>query len=131
MYALHWFSPQYEKEEISESFYQLKLWEHFYLPVWFYQKTHKEYDFVRVKKDKSALEAQLYENLSLFLKSLEEKGVQNMQKDVKIGTSGSMLTLSGELYFVDSNLLREEINPATRTELLDGQYNSVNNGDEH
>ncbi len=131
MYAFHWFYPQYEKEEISESFYQLKLWEHFYLPVWFYQKTHKEYDFVRVKKDKSALEAQLYENLSLFLKSLEEKGVQNMQKDVKIGTSGSMLTLSGELYFVDSNLLREEINPATRTELLDGQYNSVNNGDEH
>ena len=54
-----------------------------------------------------------------------------MQKDVKIGTSGSMLTLSGELYFVDSNLLREEINPATRTELFDGQYNSVNNGDEH
>ncbi len=131
MYGFHGFHTEYEKEEIKESFYQLKLWEYFYLPVWFYEKSHKEYELVRVKTDKTQLEAQLYENLDLFLKSLEEKGVQNIQKDVKIGTSGSMLTLSGELYFVDSNLLREEINPATRTELINGQHNSVNNGDEH
>lgn len=131
MYGFHGFHSEYEKEEIVESFYQLKLWENFYLPIWFYQKSHKEYELVRVKMDKTELEAQLYENLDLFLESLEEKGVQNIQKDVKIGTSGSMLTLSGELYFMDSNLLREEINPATRTELLNGQYNSVNNGDEH
>ncbi len=131
MYAFHWFYPNYEKEEISESFYQLKLWENFYLPIWFYQKSHKEYELVRAKMDKTELEAKLNENLELFIESLEEKGVHNIQKDVKIGISGSMLTLSGELTFTDSNLLREEINPSIRMELINGQHNSVINGDEH
>lgn len=131
IYDFHWFYPEYEKEEITESFYQMQLWEYFYLPVWFGVKEHKEYEIIRVKKDKIVQEEQLYENLDLFLQTLEEKGVQNIQKDVKISTSGSMLILSGELIFTDTNMLREEINPSIGTELTNGQYNSVIDGNEH
>ncbi len=130
IYDFHWFYPEYEKAEITESFYQMQLWEYFYLPVWFEVKEHREYEIQRVKKDKTLQEAQLYENLDLFLQTLEEKGVQNIQKDVKISTSGSLLILSGELIFTDSNMLREEINSSIGTELENGQYNSVVDGNE-
>lgn len=126
----HWFLPDFEKYERLQSFQQIELWEHFYLPVWYGREEHREYVLNRVKLDKSVLEAQLYENLIFFLKSLEEKGVQNIQKDVKISTSGSMLILSGELTFTSSNMLREEINASIRTELTDGEHNSVIDGNE-
>ena len=126
----HWFKPTYENQEISKSFYQLELWEYFYLPVWFGVTEHKEYILNRVKLDKKELEDTLYENLTIFLESLEEKGVQNIQKDVKISTSGSMLILSGELIFTTPNMLREEINTSIGTELDNGQYNSVIDGNE-
>lgn len=126
----HWFLPDYERQEISKTFYQLELWEYFYLPVWFGVTEHKEYVLNRVKLDKKVLEETLYENLTIFLESLEEKGVQNIQKDVKISTSGSMLILSGELIFTTPNMLREEINTSMGTELNNGEYNSVINGNE-
>lgn len=126
----HWFLPNYEKSEMIQSFHQVELWEYFYLPVWFGVGEQKEYVLNRVKLDKSVLEAQLYENLTLFLESLEEKGVQNIQKDVKISTSGSMLILSGELTFTSSTMLREEINASMRTELTDDEHNSVIDGNE-
>ncbi|MBQ7765733.1 MAG: sporulation protein YqfD [Lachnospiraceae bacterium] len=130
IYQMYWFYPEFEMEEVSESFYQLQLWEHFYLPVWFGNKEHKEYEISKVKKEQKELEGQLYENLDLFLKSLEEKGVQNIQKDVKISTSGSMLILSGELMFTNSRMLEEEIDPSIRMEFINGQHDSVDNGDE-
>ncbi len=126
----HWFSPAYERQETSKTFYQLELWEYFYLPVWFGVTEHKEYVLNRVKLDKKVLEETLYENLTIFLESLEEKGVQNIQKDVKISTSGSMLILSGELIFTTPNMLREEINTSMGMELNNGEYNSVIDGNE-
>lgn len=126
----HWLKPEYENYEFTQSFYQIKLWENFYLPVWIGRGEYKEYELNRIKPDKKVLEAQLYENLDLFLESLEEKGVQNIQKDVKISTSGSMLILSGDLTFTNPNMLREEIDASIGTELENGQYNSVDNGDE-
>ena len=130
LYQLHWFCPEYEKEEVSEAFYQLQLWEHFYLPVWFGKKEHKEYEIIKTKMIQNDLEEQLFENLDLFLKTLEEKGVQNIQKDVKISISGSMLILSGELTFTNSRMLEEEIDPSRRMEFMNGQHDSVVNGDE-
>lgn len=128
--CFHFFTPQYEHCEIIQSFYQLKLWEHFYLPIWIGTGTKKEYVYQRVERAETILKNQLYENLELFLESLEEKGVQNIQKDVKISISGSMLILSGELRFADSDLRREEITASMRTELENGQYNTVVNGNE-
>lgn len=130
LYSLNGFHSDFEQEDTIESFGQLKLWEHFYLPVWFGTKEHLEYEIHPVKKDKNELEKQLYENLTVFLETLEEKGVQNMQKDVKISTSGSMLILSGELQLVDTVMLREEINASARTELINGQHDTIDNGNE-
>lgn len=128
--CFHFFMPKYENTELIQSFYQLKLWEHFYLPIWFGTGIKKEYVLERVKREETELKDQLYENLELFLESLEEKGVQNIQKDVKISISGSMLILSGEIHFADTNLLRKEITASMGTELENGQYNTVINGNE-
>ncbi len=114
------FSPKYEQYDTLQSFHQVELWEYFYLPVWYGFGIQKEYEINRVKTNENVLKEQLYEKLELFLKSLEEKGVQNIQKDVKISISGSMLILSGELNFEDSNLLRKEITASMETELIDG-----------
>lgn len=130
-FAFHFFPKEYENTETTQNFIQLKLWENFYLPVWFGIGEHKEYHFMRVKAEQKDLEAILYERLDLFLESLEEKGVQNIQKDVKISIGGSVLILSGELTITDSAMQREEISAPLGTELENDQYNSVVNGNEH
>ncbi len=131
-YDFHMFLPEYERAEISQNYVQVELWEYFYLPVWYGKKEYKEYKLYRVERDKNVLEDILYENLAFFLESLEEKGVQNIQKDVKISTSGSMLTLSGGLLMTTSNMHKEEINASIGigTESENGQYNSVIHGNE-
>lgn len=126
-----WFPNPYKQYEFTQTFHQIELWEHFYLPIWIGSGEYKEYEWIRTKPPQAVLEEQLYSNLSFFLKTLEEKGVQNIKKDVKISTSGSRLILSGELTFTDSNILREEINTYTGTELENGQYYSADNGNEH
>lgn len=124
------FTKDFEQEEVVQTFYQVEIWEHFYLPVWFGVGERREYELTRVKMDEETAETILNENLALFLKTLEEKGVQNLQKDVKISISGSMLILSGTLTLADTNMLREEINASIGTELENGQYNTTINGDE-
>ena len=124
------FNPKYNMAECNQSFYQIKLWEHFYLPVWFGVAEYKEYDLQRTQADKTMINDQLYENLELFLENLEEKGVQNIQKDVKISTSGSMRILSGELILTTSDMQRGELDTSIGMELIDGEYSTVINGNE-
>lgn len=130
IYNFHFLTPKYDMAECSQSFYQVKLWEHFYLPVWFGTGEYKEYVLQRTKADKTMVNDQLYENLELFLENLEEKGVQNIQKDVKISTSGSMHILSGELIFTTSDMQRGELDTSIGMELIDGEYSTVINGNE-
>ena len=129
--AFHLFSAQYEKDEFAQTFSQMELWENFYLPIWIGVGEHKEYVLTRKKINEDAGKVLLEEELSIFLKTLEEKGVQNLQKDVKISISGSMLIMSGEILYADTNVLREELNASFGTELENGQYNSIVNGNEH
>ncbi len=130
IYDFHFFNPKYNMAECNQSFYQIKLWEHFYLPVWFGVAEYKEYDLQRTQADKTMINDQLYENLELFLENLEEKGVQNIQKDVKISTSGSMRILSGELVLTTSDMQRGELDTSIGMELIDGEYSTVINGNE-
>ena len=76
------------------------------------------------------LKQQLYENLEIFLANLEEKGVQNIQKDVKISTSGSMHILSGELIFTTSDMQRGEIDTSLGMEFMNGEYSTIDDGNE-
>lgn len=130
IYTFHFFTPEYELSDCHQSFYQIKLWEYFYLPVWIGKGECQEYILQRSEADKNMLKQQLYENLEIFLANLEEKGVQNIQKDVKISTSGSMHILSGELIFTTSDMQRGEIDTSLGMEFMNGEYSTIDDGNE-
>lgn len=72
------------------------------LPVWFGQYTYREYFLCEREYSKKEAEQYLNEKLLIFLKSLTQKGVQIIEKNVRID-------ISGEDYVLEcSFLLREE-----------------------
>ncbi len=72
------------------------LFEKLRIPVYIGTYTYREYQNVEHEYTQEAAEGILKENLMQFLTSLEEKGVQIIEKDVTIDTSGSMWVLHGE-----------------------------------
>ncbi|MCM1535996.1 MAG: sporulation protein YqfD [Clostridium sp.] len=73
------------------------LFDMFSVPVYFGSYTYREYQNVEFVYSSQEAETLLNEKLMTFIATLEEKGVQIIEKDVKIDTSGSMWTISGSL----------------------------------
>ncbi|MCM1192363.1 MAG: sporulation protein YqfD [Butyrivibrio sp.] len=65
------------------------------IPVYMGSCTYREYMNVEYKYSREEAEEQLGEKLITFLTSLEEKGVQIIEKDVKIDISDNFWVLSG------------------------------------
>ena len=66
------------------------------VPVYWGQYTHREYQNVEHIYTREEAECLLNEKLELFLSNLEEKGVQIIEKNVKIDTNGEIWTLEGD-----------------------------------
>ncbi len=66
------------------------------IPIFGGAYTYREYQNVEHKYRPEEAESLLNENLMLFLQTLEEKGVQIIEKNVKIDTNGSGWILQGE-----------------------------------
>ena len=79
-----------------------KLFEKLNIPVYWGSYTYREYQNVEHIYTSEEAESILNENLSLFIQTLEEKGVHIIEKDVKIDTSGSERILQGE-FLVQEN----------------------------
>lgn len=73
------------------------------IPLFWGSYTHREYQNVEYEYTLEQAETLLNEKLSIFLTSLEEKGVQIMKKNVKIDTNDGMWVLDGTF------LVREKI----------------------
>ena len=73
-----------------------RLFEKLEIPVYWGSYTYREYQNVEHLYTSEEAESILNENLLLFLQTLEEKGVQIIEKDVKIDTSGGERILQGE-----------------------------------
>ncbi len=73
-----------------------KLFEELSIPILWGKCTYREYR--NVEKEYSLTEAEtiLNEKLSTFLSTLEEKGVQIIEKNVKIDTNGGFWTIQGD-----------------------------------
>ncbi len=65
--------------------------------VTLFTEKHREYVIQEYKYTKEEAENLLYEKWERFLKTLEEKGYKNIQKNVKIDTMGKNMQLYGEL----------------------------------
>ena len=66
------------------------------IPVYQGSYTYREYRNVEHEYTLEQAETLLYEKLRTFLASLEEKGVQIIEKDVKIDTNGGSWVISGQ-----------------------------------
>ena len=78
------------------------LFEKLKIPVYIGSYTYREYQNVEHAYTVEQAESILNENLMQFLTTLEEKGVQIIEKDVKIDTSGSGWILQGEFLVRES-----------------------------
>lgn len=78
------------------------LFEKLRIPVFGGSYTYREYQNVEHEYTLEQAETLLEENLLHFLTTLEEKGVQIIEKDVKIDTSGSGWILQGEFLVQES-----------------------------
>lgn len=74
---------------------QVKVLSQIYLPLYYGQEIHREYQPVEAVYDTVTAEKILRERLDKKLRSLSEKGVQIIQKDVTIDTVGKYVYLDG------------------------------------
>ena len=72
------------------------LFEKLSIPIYTGSYTHREYVNVEYEYSLDEAREQLNEKLIAFLASLEEKGVQIIEKDVKIDTNGNSWVISGQ-----------------------------------
>ena len=72
------------------------LFEKLSIPIYTGSYTHREYVNVEYEYSLDEAREQLNEKLITFLASLEEKGVQIIEKDVKIDTNGNSWVISGQ-----------------------------------
>ena len=72
------------------------IFERLSIPIFWGSYTYREYQNVEYEYSLEEAETLLNEKLTTFLSTLEEKGVQIIEKDVRIDTSGGMWELYGE-----------------------------------
>ncbi len=85
------------------------LFEKLSIPIFFGSKTDREYQRVEYEYTLNEAKELLNEKIIAFLVSLEEKGVQIIEKDVKIDTNGGSWVVTGEV------LVRESVGQSTVT----------------
>ena len=84
------------QERFSRS-YQLKLLDHFYLPLVFGKVTMQEYAFSPAVYTEEETRTRLLQQLEEYFAELEKKGVQIAENDVKIQIGKNQGTASGRL----------------------------------
>ena len=85
------------------------LFEKLSIPIYMGMQTHREYQNVEYEYTLEEAQNELNKKLIAFLESLEEKGVQIIEKNVKIDTSGGSWVINGEF------LVREPVGKSTAT----------------
>jgi len=83
------------------------------IPLFFGSVVHREYQNVEYRYTLEEAKVLLNQKLMVFLSSLEEKGVQIIEKNVRIDTDGSTWAATGEL------LVQEPVGVSTETTKTD------------
>ncbi len=96
--------PDYRNKEycdITENRTQLQALEQWFLPVFYGMDDYKEYEPVTTAYTKEEVKKQLNEEINTFVSSLEEKGVQFIEKDVKIEKDSAQWTVSAIFHVIE------------------------------
>lgn len=100
MIGLPFFKIPYETYDMVVERKQIRVMENFYLPIYFSDLLLKEYQFCQVYIPQAQAEAQLKQNLDIFLKKIEEKGVQIFENNVKIEKTVSTCEMKGKIFVI-------------------------------
>lgn len=79
---------------------QLQLGEHFYFPVFYGTKTVREYRFQKEKRKPKEFQEILSKDFQVFCRNLGKKGVEIVEKDVKIYNDNQSARASGSLTLI-------------------------------
>ena len=94
-----WKMPENKPFLLYDSFIATKrplVLEKLSIPIYFGNYTHREYLNVEYEYTLEQATQLLNQKINTFIKSLNEKGVQIIEKNVKIDTSGGMWVVSGD-----------------------------------
>ena len=122
---LRWGGIDYEEYDISGEKKQVRLLEHFYLPIFYGTKTVQEYDTVRQKHTEEEMNAIMQEEWDKIISTLEEKGVQIIEKNVTIKKNDTNWVLNAGMQLEESAVMLVP----TRTEPIAEEQNT--DGDEN
>lgn len=86
-------------EKIIEK-HQLIILDNIYLPIYFGNIMHKEYHLSYYKYANDDMKRILNDKLEIFILCLQEKGVQIIEKNVKISKNGNEMELSAEISLI-------------------------------
>lgn len=89
--------PDYEKYDIVTDLKQGKLLNDFYLPIYYGKIKYQEYRYEEFVYKKSEGEALLTHEFEKFCETLQQKGVQIVEKNVKIEKNGRTLRARGKI----------------------------------
>lgn len=91
----------YELKDTVTLEHQAQLWENFFLPVSWGKIEVKEYENQQKTYTNEEAAKKAGDELSYFLKKIQEKGVQIFENNVKIETSAKTCKAEGDIYLIE------------------------------
>lgn len=95
-------AAKYETYDISEEKEQVKLLDHLYLPLFYGHRTIQEYAMIRKEHTQTEMEDIMREEWSKIISTLEEKGVQIIEKNVTIKKNDENWVLNARMQLEES-----------------------------
>lgn len=96
--------PDYRKKgncDVTENRKQLQALEQWFLPVFYGTDCYKEYEPVTTEYTKEEVKSKLNQEIHTIVTSLEEKGVQFIEKDVKIEKDSAQWTATAAFHVIE------------------------------
>ncbi|MGN0484091.1 MAG: sporulation protein YqfD [Lachnospiraceae bacterium] len=96
-FSFPFWKKQSSSTEVTAQTKQLHLMNDFYLPVWLEHKSVQKYHLKTVSYSKKQAETKAKQNLEIFLRKLQKKNVEILQKNVMIDSGNGMCQCKGTL----------------------------------
>lgn len=108
LFGFGFLQNKFKHKEVYTSEKQLRLGEHFYFPLYYGKKCVKEYVTEKKKRSDKEIQKILSKEFQNFCKDLEEKGVEIIEKDVKIYKGSKTAKAEGKLTLIQSEKMRKD-----------------------
>ena len=118
-YEIPGFMKNFERYEKISQKWQCSILENIYLPLFYGEICYKEYQLYDQEYTQNTMKSMLYDKFQHFMETLEGKGVQIIEKNVKISNYTDCMNLEGELLVnkltgtrgaIDSGILESVVN---------------------